>query len=600
MRQKLDSRFCLGIAIFLAALVVYFPALRAGFVWDDDLLVTDNPLVKSLAGLRHIWLSAAATDYTPLTLTSFWIEWQLWDDNATGYHLVNILLHAASALLVWRVLEKLAVPGAWLAGILFAVHPVNAASVAWIAERKNTLSMLFYLLAIARFLDFHARKKCADYALALVCFTCALLSKGSVVMLPCVLLGCVWWRAGKISRRDLVDAAPFFALSTLLALVTIHFQTRIIEVGTQSQSFAFRLIRAGDAVWFYVGKIILPLDLCPIYPKWPIRPEALVSYVPGLLALGLMLLFWARRKSWGRSFLFAWGYFLVTLFPVLGFVGMSFLDQAYVADWWQQTSMLGLVSLISAGVARASLSFGKNGRPIFFGSTAIFVLLLGALTWSEAATYESMKIHCRRTLVRNPDAWSAHNNLGAVLSSDGRLDEATVHYEAALRLKPTDGAAHNNLGTILARLGRYDEAVAHYLSAIAINPNDASAFFNLGNAFRAQHRNREAMESYAHSLEINPRWAAPRYQIVEILLEGGKFAAAREQAGIILAQNPDSIVGHYAMAKAFAGEGNFSDATDEAHRALELAQRAGQKKITAEIQASLDSYAQHVNQTPRP
>jgi tetratricopeptide (TPR) repeat protein len=574
-------------------MIVYFPALHAGFVWDDDLFITDNPLVKNPDGLRYIWFSSASADYAPLTLTAFWFEWRLWADNATGYHLVNILLNAAGALLVWRVLEKLAVPGAWLAAILFAVHPVNAASVAWIAERRNTLSLLFYLLSISMFLDFHAQKKRADYALSLAFFACALFSKGSVVMLPFVLLGCVWWRTGKITRSDLIRVVPFFVLAALLALVTIHFQSRVIEPGTQPSSFTFRLVRAGEAVWFYVGKVVFPINLCAIYPKWPIRPEALVSYVPGLLAAALLLVFWSRRKSWGRPFLFAWGYFLVTLFPALGFIGMTFMDQAYVADWWQQISMIGLIALIAAGIARAGVAIGKNARPFFQAATAAFVLLLGGLTWSEAATYESMETHCRRTLARNPDAWSAHNNLGTVLSSDGRLDEAIVHYEAALRLKPSDGGAHNNLGTVFARRGRYDEAIAQYRSAIAIRADDASAHFNLGNSLHALHRDREALQSYTHALDISPRWPAPRSQVIEIFMEDGNFADAREQAGVLLSQNPDSISARFLIARALAGEGKFADATTEARAALELARRAGQEKIAAEIQSAIDGYSRH-------
>jgi tetratricopeptide (TPR) repeat protein len=299
------------------------------------------------------------------------------------------------------------------------------------------------------------------------------------------------------------------------------------------------------------------------------------------------------RKSWGRPFLFAWGYFLVTLFPALGFIGMTFMDQAYVADWWQQISMIGLIALIAAGIARAGLLIGKNARPFFQAATAAFVLLLGGLTWSEAATYESMETHCRRTLARNPDAWSAHNNLGGVLSSDGRLDEAIVHYEAALRLKPSDGGAHNNLGTVLARRGRFDEAIAHYRSAISIRPDDANAHFNLGNSLHSLHRDREALESYAHALDISPRWPAPRFQAAEILMADGNFAAAREQAGVLVAQNPDSISARYLLARALAGEGKFADATTEARAALELAHRAGQEKIAAEIQSAIDGYSRH-------
>lgn len=578
------SRLFLGACLVLAVALCYIPAMGAGFVWDDDLLVTENALVKGSDSLPYVWASSASTDYTPLTITAFWLQWRLWGDNAAGYHLVNILLHALSALLLWRVLERLGVPGAWLGALLFAAHPVNVASVAWIAELKNALSLPFYLAAIAAYLRFLEIRKAAPYVLALLAAACALLSKGSTVIIPLVLLLCAWWKQRRVTGSDLLRLLPFVLLSGAAALVTIHFQARGVPAGVLSTPLPARIARAGVAIWFYLGKDIWPLQLCAVYPKWKLDD----NYLPLILAGALAGVLWLGRKRWGRGLFFAWAYFVIALLPVLGILNMSFLDQAYAADWWQQLALPAVAALAGAGIAIAWL----RARVATAGVAALLILFLGARTWSEAAGYESMETLCLRTIARNPDAWTAHNNLGGVFSSEGRLDEAAREYQTALRLKPSDASAHSNLGIVFARLHRLDDAIREYHLALGLAPDNAKYWFNLGNALRAEGQNQEAVDAFSRAIDDNATdklWTAPRYEMGTILIELGRPREAGEQARIIVSLDPTAISGHYLMARAAAAIGRFDVAAVEAATALEIARRSGEDKAIQQMQQTLDA-----------
>ena len=297
--------------IILLTVLAYLPALRAGFVFDDYPLILDNRMVKAHDGLHRFWFTTQAPDYYPLTWSLWWAEWRLWGPHPFGYHAVNVLLHAANALLIWMVLRRLKIPGSVAGGLVFALHPVNVATVAWISEQKNTLSMLFYLIAILLYLRFddEARWPRSErgwrwYGLSLAAFLLALFSKTAVVMLPVVLLGCLWWRRNRIRWKDLLYTLPFFALSLIFGLVTIWFQhNRALEGHVvQTVGFASRLATAGWVPWFYVYKTLLPFDLTVVYPKWQIDASHWLSYVPGVILIALLALFWWKRKTWwGRS-----------------------------------------------------------------------------------------------------------------------------------------------------------------------------------------------------------------------------------------------------------------------------------------------------------
>ena len=413
--------------LVLVTVLVYVPAMRGGFIWDDAGLLTENPAVKTIDGLYSIWFGNWAVDYIPLTLSSFWLEWHLWGLHPAGYHIVNVLLHAANALLLWRVLKSLGLPGSWLAALLFAVHPVCASSVAWIAERKNTLSMFFYLLSLWWFLrfdetahsDVQTEKNQRWLRCSLAAFFLALLAKSSVAVLPVVLLLFVWWRRGRVTRRDLDRCIPFFVLAVLMALVAVAVQSRAVRggVGVIHDSLWVRLLGGSWAVWFYLGKIVLPTGLTMIYPRWEIDPRSVLSYLPALLFAGLLVLFWRRRRSWGRPCMFAFGYFVVALAPALGMVDIAFFSSSRAADHFQYFALPGILALLAA-LARHK----RRVAPALAAGMAVAVL--ACLACRHASVLADERTLWEDNLAKNPNSWKVCMNLSVVLLQEGDTERA--------------------------------------------------------------------------------------------------------------------------------------------------------------------------------
>ena len=376
-------------AVIVAAVaLVYLPALHAGFVWDDEQLVTGNPLLRNFGGLVEIWSGGRTADYFPITNTVFWIEHHLFGDNAAGYHAVNILLQGADAVLVWLVLRRLKVPGAWLAGLIFGIHPVHAESVAWISELKNVLSMFFVLVSIFFFLATEEKRlpgAFTEYIASLVFFLLALLSKTQAVFLPVVLLLCAWWR-GRLSetaksmsfRREVIRTFPFFLIAAVFSLVTIWFQNR--GIGDEEiviGSLIRRLANAGMAVWWYAGKVFVPVRLMSIYPKWRFDFPQLLEWLPLIALLSLLAIFWLWRNRGTRGAFFALACFVVALLPTLGFVRMAYLRSGtLVADHHQYFADVSLIAFFSAGVASV---WAWRQRGVKIATIAIILPLLGAM-----------------------------------------------------------------------------------------------------------------------------------------------------------------------------------------------------------------------------
>ena len=498
-----------GLLIFSATLLAYLPALRGGYLWDDNAHVTSTDL-QSLDGLKRIWFEVGATQqYYPLLHTAFWLEHRLWGGAAWGYHLTNILLHAGAACLVVAVVRRLALPGAWLAGIVFAVHPVCVESVAWISEQKNTLSTVLYLGAAFVYLRFDEDRRQSRYFLALGLFVLALLTKTVTATLPAALLVIFWWRRGRLGwSRDVRPLAPWLALGLAAGLFTAWVERAFI--GAHGADFSLtpieRCLLAGRAIWFYLEKLAWPADLMFIYPHWRVDAAEWWQYLFPVAVLALVAALWfaARRQ---RGPLAGFLIFSGTLFPALGFVNVYPFIYSYVADHFQYLASLGVIVPLAVGLTVVAKRIPPDVRRLAPWGSAVLVAALGMLTWRQCRIYHDAGTLYRVTLAQNSECWMAHNNLGVLLAKiPGRLQEAISHFEAALRINPRDVDGHNNLGHALAEdPNRLPEAIAEYEAALRIDPGFGPAHNNLGVALsKIPGRLPEAVTHFEEAVRLAP------------------------------------------------------------------------------------------------
>ena len=562
----------LAILLVVLTFITYIPVLRGGFIWDDDALITKNPMIKAGDGPYRLWFTTDAPDYYPLTGSLWWLEWRMWGDNATGYHVVNVLLHAANAVLVWLILRRLKIPGAWLAGLVFAVHPVNVATAAWISEQKNTLSMLFGALALLFYLRFCEENRWRWYGFSLGAFLLALLSKSAVVMLPFVLLGCVWWLRGRIRWKDCLCSAPFFVLSLVLGLLTIWFQYHRVLQGTlvRSDSFSTRLAAAGWVPWFYLYKAFLPLNLTVIYPKWQIDASRWIAYAPGALLVACFLVFWRKRRTWGRPLLFGLGCYVVMLFPVLGFFDQALYRYSLVADHWQYYSIAAAIALAVAAGDRVYRRMANQHRQWGVVAAAVAVATLGAASWQRAGVYAADEKLWQDNVAKNPTAWMAYSNLGLNMEWAGDPEAAVGYFEQALRINPDSADAHNNLALALLQLGRTQAAVPHLEQALRINPDYADAHINLGNALFQLGRVPEAFSHYQRALRLDPDSPLLHDDLGVALEKLDRVAEAIEQYETALRLDPDFAEAHNDLGNAFERQGKVREAMEQYEQALKL------------------------------
>ena len=573
-RFRFGQQTALIAIIIIAVAVVYLPALRGDFVWDDFLLITGNPLLQNFPGLLEIWSGGRTADYFPLTNTVFWIEHHLFGGNALGYHAVNILLQIANALLVWRLLWRLKIPGAWLAGLLFGIHPIHVASVAWISELKNLLALFFALLSILCFLELdhqRLRNSAIAYAASLVFFVLSLLSKTQVVFLPVVLVLCAWWqdqqrwnafservdrprRDRSTLRRALIRSWPFFLLAIALGLITMWFQNRGIgEEEIVTGSLARRVVNAAIAIWWYAGHLFAPVRLMAIYPNWRFDSPSVLEWLPliGLIAIMAGLWPWRNRGTCGAFF--AAACFVVALLPTVGLVRMAYVRSGtLVADHLQYFADVSLLALFSAGVACV---WSQRRRAIKIVTAVIVTLLVGTIgtyAFDRSAVYRNEETLWQDNLSKNPDAWQAHIQIAQRRFKQQRYAEAAYHAERAAELKPELADIHNELGLDYCRLERFDEGIAEYRKALqlkeakpstaAMDAGVAKIRANLANALtltanhlsesappvpdEAMRRYEEAIRQYEAALEIQPQQPAIHRNLGMLLVKLGRYDEA--------------------------------------------------------------------------
>ncbi|MGH7942265.1 MAG: tetratricopeptide repeat protein, partial [Limisphaerales bacterium] len=545
------SRWLFPLFLALVTFIAYIPAWHGGFLLKDDEFILHNPNINFFQGLYRIWFKTSV-QYYPLTYTTFWIEYHFWGLHTLGYHLVNIGFHAADAILLWFVLLRLKVPGAWLASAIFALHPVNVESVAWIVERKNTLSGFFFLFSILAALKFwlptEPRRSRGDetltkpepknpritelvrdserrllrtstgrsrghetltvsenlpqsfghlkyYWLAFALFLCALFSKTTTIPLPAVILLLVWWKRGRIAWRDIYPCIPFVVAGIAVGAITHHFEHDLGAYGKDFQfSFTDRVLLAARNFWFYLGKLVWPHPLMFVYPRWNIHSPSPLAWLALLAFVPALALLWTARKAWGRPVFVAFAYFAGLLFLMLGFFNIFFFLYSFVSDHFVYLACIGPIALFAAAL---TLAFRK-GRGDETVTTEIGrsrgdeTLTTETGTGSESphvASYGYLAVSACILGILAALTW----NQAHVYSSDVALWRDTI------AKNPTAFLAYNNLGDILLHAGQLTSAIEQYEKSVAIRP-DPGIYHNLGNALLSKGQPAEALAAFQKEL----------------------------------------------------------------------------------------------------
>ena len=540
------SQLLFALLVVAATLAAYSSAIRGGFIWDDDHYVTENPELRTAEGLERIWTEPRSIpQYYPLVHTTFWVEWQLWGKHPFGYHLNNVLLHILVALLAWRALRRLKIPGAEVAALLFALHPVTVESAAWITERKNVLSGVLYLGAMLAYFRFEAPegrdgggdtarpRRWGVYALALLLFLGALLSKSVTSTLPAAILLLFWWKRGRLSWRDFVPLLPMFLLGITLGLHTSYLER--VHVGASGPewdfSFVERCLIAGRASWFYLGKALWPVALAFIYPRWVIDAGAWWQWLFPIGAGGLVAGLWWMRHRIGRAPLTALLFFGGTLFPALGFFDVYPMRYSFVADHFQYLALWGpIVLLVSTGAILLA-----ERRALALSLAGIAVLLLGAQTWRQGRIYDGPIALWEDNLTKNPEGWMINYHLAYEYLWLGDQEKAEHFFTETIRLHPDSFDSYLNLGVMRIEQRRFAEAKRLIGQALESDRERSKALCALGNVFELEGNLAGAERQYRLAIATGERVVTPYVDLARLLAQRGES----EEAVALLAGGVD-------------------------------------------------------------
>ncbi len=552
-----QAKILRGAAILLGiTFLAYLPALRGGFIWDDDDYVTNNANLRSLPGLVDTWVHPTASpQYYPMVFTTFWFEHQLWGNAPPGYHFDNVLLHALAVFLLWRVLSRLGIPVALAAACLFAVHPINVESVAWITERKNVLSAVFYFASALLFLR-------GSNVLVVVVFALALLSKSVTCSLPAALLLVLWWKRRTPTRWEWIALAVMFALGLTMAATTAWLERLHVQaVGREWNLSALdRVLIAGRAIWFYATKIVLPLGLSFVYPKWPIDPREVWQWAFPVGVIVAIAVLWQMRDRWGRGPLVGALIFAGTLVPALGFFNIYPMRYTFAADHYAYHATAAAAVLIAIGLSRV---LGPRGV-YFLVPPLLFLTLVRCTVYADPETL------WRDTLRKNPDSWMVNLNLAQVLVKRGNEAEAQQHFERQVALAPELAETHWKMGVNFARRNMPDDAIAEYDRAIERDPRFPQAYFGRGDAFVAKGDLVQAQRDYERAIELKPDYAEAHHEMAQVLVRTRHFQAALAHYMRAIEIDPNLAKAHLNLAALLRALGRQDEARQQFDEAVRL------------------------------
>lgn len=590
-------------AIVVATILVYLPAIGGGFIWDDPDYVINNRTLRSLKGLAEIWTNPRSLpQWYPMVHTTFWVEYHLWQLNPLGYHVVNVLLHIGAALLLWRLLATIQVPGAALAAAIFAFHPVHVESVAWITERKNVLSGVFYFasfIACLRFLGIaHSSNQPGErstrwwYGVALFLFVLALLSKTVTATLPAAVLVVLWWKRGAIRARDALQLVPFFSLGITFGLITAYLEAT--HVGASGEQFAElnftpfeRILIAGNAVLFYAWKLVFPWPLVFIYPRWELDVRQWSQWIAPAAVLGVLVSLLVFRNRLGRAPLAAGLLFVGTLFPALGFVNIFPMRYSFVADHFQYLASAALIAPIAYLLCR------------YVGKASLVALVpLLAITAARTPVYKDVETLWRDTLKRNPGSWMAHVNLGHALMARAErgdtaaLREAESHYLKALELA-SNYETHSNAGMVHGAMGNDEAALREFDKALELNPGFAIPYYGKGMVYQRQGRIDDAIEAYEEAIKRYPHYPKANYRLGMVLERQNRLPEAAERYRVAVGANPDDFEARYSLGSVLVRLGQYDEAIYNLREAIRI--RPGEQQTHILLRVAERARAMGVN-----
>lgn len=608
-----QTELLIAAALAVFVLVAYGPAMKGEFLWDDNDYISQSPVMDRPDALDAIWLQPKSTpQYYPLVFTTFWIEHNIWGNWTLPYHLLNVLLHIANALLLWRLLVRLRIPGAAVAAAIFALHPVNVESVAWITERKNVLSMLLFLLASGAYLRFALDEQLSKgrrnglYILALTMFAAALLSKTSVVFLPVGLAMIIWWKTGRLGPDELLPLVPFAAMALGAGLMTTWVEgTGSRQTPAEPLEMFGRIVVAAQAVWFYLGKLFWPHPLVPIYARWDMSSISIwqmlaPASVPAVLA-GL----WLMRRRLGRAPLAAAVFFVAALSPMLGLVWLAYMEHSFVADHFQYIACLGvIVPLVGAAAWLIQRKPSARRLQIAWAAAVVVLAALSATTWHQAGYYRTLEAFFRFTAEHNSASPLARSNLGVTMMNAGRNEEALAEFAAALELQPGRPRIRLYMGKIYERTGqllkaieyyrkeldlfsndpdpllllgvnlvkaqRYEESVPYLTRFLKVGPNVPQAHRALGNAYLGLKQYAVAIDHLAWSVHIDPRFIPGYHDLAQALIAAGRPGDAAAICTEALRISPGDYGAEFYMAVAYVQCGQFEQAIEAYSRAIKI------------------------------
>lgn len=603
MSEETGRKAARYLPLAIAALVViaYAPALGASWVWDDDVNVVTNGALRDLTGLGRIWTDITVTQqYYPLTHTTFWLQYQtsgLW---FPAYHAVNVVLHAVTAVLLLFVLRRLAVKSAALAAALFALHPLQVESVAWVTERKNVLSGALALGACLAYLRFDEAENPARrrrwWALALGLFVLALAAKTAVAVVPAALLAAMALLRGRRGARLALPLAPWFAVGAAAGLFTAYLEHG--RVGAHGPEFAwslpFRVLIAGRAFFFYLQKLALPVDLAFFYPRWDIDPRAPAQWLWPLAGMALFAAAFIqhRRGRLPAGPLCALIAYAALVFPALGFFNVYFMRYAYVQNHFAYLGSMPALALFAAAIVRVA----ETAR-LPAAAPAVVPAALALLSAREAAAYRDYETLFVAALAKNPDAWVASYNLGLHYQEKGRRVEAVAMFRRARATRPHDPAIAGSLGGALAEAGALDEALPLLEEAARGAPAHAESRFNLGLGLELAGRHAEAAAEYREAVRLRADWPRAQRQLAWLLATTDDAGVRDGRAAVALAESACARTKQTlarcldTLAAAHATAGDFVKATAVATKAVELARAGGEKGAANTYEARKALYA---------